>query len=400
VSCRRDGPPGPRKEQGAGHRPTLRTNARHLKVEWASVHVYAFTIPVYRENRPVGDRLHDSLIPSLSCGYGVVYREVVELRQLASFLAVVEEGQFARAAARLFLSPPAVTGHINRLERELGVRLLQRSPVAPTPAGERLVPHARAMLAAANAASDAVSDLRSGGDAPLRVGVMAPGSAELTPAILRAFHHAQPDTPLNVESLKFTEHVSALVEHRVDVAFVRPPPLDERISVDVLTTEPRVLIVPSAGSLAGVDAIRLADVLDLEYVSVPEGTPRLFTDYLYFAQARNGTAPRRVPDETTTVQDVLTSVAAGRGTGAALYSVSRIYRWPGIRFVPIVDAPWEHTALASRRGDRRPEILAFRALASALARDVGPALVPSPKLPELRPGEAARPAPGTPCLDG
>ncbi|RFU41685.1 LysR family transcriptional regulator, partial [Actinomadura logoneensis] len=87
----------------------------------------------------------------------------MELRHLASFLAVVEEGQFARAAARLFLSPPAVTAHVRRLERELGVPLLERSPLRLTEAGERLVPHARAALAAADAAADAVADLR--GDA-------------------------------------------------------------------------------------------------------------------------------------------------------------------------------------------------------------------------------------------
>jgi LysR family transcriptional regulator, benzoate and cis,cis-muconate-responsive activator of ben and cat genes len=298
----------------------------------------------------------------------------MELRQLASFLAVVEEGQFARAASRLFLSPPAVTGHIQRLERELGVQLLDRSPLGLTPAGERLVPHARTMLAAANAASDAVTDLRADHGVPLRVGVMAPGSAELTPAILRAFRKAQPDTPLSVESLNFTEHTSALTDHRVDVAFVRPPPDDERIVMDVLTTEPRVLIVPSAGPVGGADALQLDDVLDLQYVGLPEGAPRVFTDYLYFSSARNGTPPRYGIDQARTIQDVLTSVSAGRSTGAGLHSFSRLYHWPGIRFVPVLDAPWEQTVLATRRDDPRPEVRAFRTLAAALARDLGPRL--------------------------
>jgi DNA-binding transcriptional LysR family regulator len=296
----------------------------------------------------------------------------MELRQLASFLAVVEEGQFARAASRLFLSPPAVTGHIQRLERELGVQLLERSPIALTPAGERLVPHARSMLAAANAAADAVNHLRADDGVPLRVGVMAPGSAELTPAILRAFRKAQPNTPLSLKSLSFAEHTAALTEHRVDVAFVRPAPDDERILVDVLTTEPRVLIVPSENPVGDADAVHLNEVLDLMYVGVPEGAPRVFTDYLYFSSARNGMAPRFGMDQVTTIQDVLASVSAGRGTGAGLNSFSRLYHWPGIRFVPVLDAPWEHSALASRRNDPRPEVRAFRSLAATLARELGP----------------------------
>jgi LysR family transcriptional regulator, benzoate and cis,cis-muconate-responsive activator of ben and cat genes len=296
----------------------------------------------------------------------------VELRQLASFLAVVEEGQFARAAARLFLTPPAVTGHIQRLERELGVRLLERSPIALTPAGERLVPHARTMLAAASAAASLVTESGDNGGVTLRVGVMAPGSAELTPTILRAFRNAQPHTPLAVKGLNFTEHITALVEHRVDVAFVRPAPDDERLIVDVLTTEPRVLIVPAAGPVADADAVRLEEVLDLPYVGLPEGTPRVFTDYLYFASARNGTPPRRSLDEAATIQDVLTSVSAGRGTGAALSSFAHLYHWPGIRFIPVLDAPWEQSALITRRDDTRPEVRAFRTLATTLARELGP----------------------------
>ena len=296
----------------------------------------------------------------------------MELRQLASFLAVVEEGQFARAATRLFLSPPAVTGHIQRLERELGVQLLERSPIALTPAGERLVPHARTILAAANAASDAVTDLHTDDNAPLRVGVMAPGSAELTPAILRAFRKARPHTPLSVTSMTFAEHTTALTEQRVDVAFVRPPPDDDRILVDVLTTEPRVLIVPAANPVGEADSLVLTDVLDLQYVRLPAGAPRVFTDYLYFSSARNGTPPRCGVDQAMTLQDVLTSVSAGRGTGAGLYSFTRLYHWPGIRFVPVLDAPWEQSALATRRDDPHPEVRAFRTLAAALARELGP----------------------------
>jgi DNA-binding transcriptional LysR family regulator len=308
----------------------------------------------------------------------------VEFRQLASFLAVVEEGQFARAAARLYLTPPAVTGHIQRLERELGAQLLERSPIALTPAGQRLLPHVRRMLAAANAASAAIADPRGGpSDRMLRVGVMAPGSAELTPAILRAFQSAQPGIRMSVTCLNFTEHVTALIDHRVDVAFVRPPPDDERIAVDVLTTEPRVLIVSAGGGLADADAVHLDEVLDLPYVGLPEGTPRVFADYLYFAAARNGVPPRCSQDEALTIQDVLTLVAADRGTGAGLRSFSRLYRWPRIRFVPILDAPWEQSVLTTRQKDRRPEVQAFRALATTFAHEIGSRLTTDGDPPPL-----------------
>ncbi|WP_385617758.1 LysR family transcriptional regulator [Streptomyces sp. P8-A8] len=59
----------------------------------------------------------------------------MDLRVLSSFLAVVEEGHFGRAAARLFLPPPAVTQHVRRPENELGTRLLHRHPSRPLPPG-------------------------------------------------------------------------------------------------------------------------------------------------------------------------------------------------------------------------------------------------------------------------
>jgi DNA-binding transcriptional LysR family regulator len=260
--------------------------------------------------------------------------------------------------------------------------LLQRSPVMLTLAGERLIPHARAILGAAKAASDAVRDIRTEGRMPLRVGVMAPGSAELTPAVLRAFWQAQPQTRLTVESLGFTDYITPLLEHRVDAAFVRPAPDDERIAAEVLTVEPRVIIAPSPSELADADGLRLADVLDVNYVRLPDPTPRSFVEYAYFMPARNGAQARCGVDQVRTAQDLMSSVAAGQGIGATLYSLSRYYRWPGIRCVPVIDAPWEESVLATRRNDPRPEVQAFRTLAGIIARDLGPKLIPAPELPE------------------
>jgi DNA-binding transcriptional LysR family regulator len=299
-----------------------------------------------------------------------------------SFLAVVEEGQFARAAARLFLSPPAVTGHIRRLERELGAPLLWRSPVALTPAGERFLPHARTLVAAARAACDVVKDTAPDRGVALRVGVMSPGSAELTPAILRAFGQAQPRTRITIESLGFADFLSAVLEHRVDVAFVRPSPQDERVISDTLTVEPRIVVAPASGDLANAGDLCLADVLDRSFIPLPQHTPRALTDYGCFAEARNGTPPRWGSGLATTAQDLITSIAAGWGIAGTLHSLGRFYQSPGVRIVPVRDAPWETSALVTRRNDRRPEIAAFRGLAVALARDLGPRLLPAGCRPE------------------
>ncbi|GAA2083267.1 LysR family transcriptional regulator [Streptomyces albiaxialis] len=309
----------------------------------------------------------------------------MDLRLLSSFLAVVEEGHFRRAARRLHLSPAAVTQHVARLESELGTPLLHRGPpVAPTRAGHRLTGHARTLLAAAEAAREDITGLagvrRDGaGHRPLRVGIMGHGSAELTPAAINAFRRARPDVPLELRQLDFTEHSSALVEDRVDVAFVRPAPDDERVTADVLTTEQRIIVVPAASPFAAArdEGLRVADITGLPFFRVPEHTPRPFTEYLYFGQTGRS-APRRSEDYALTPQEVLTGVVAGRAAGSGLKSFARYYAWPGAVFVPVLDAPWESSYLAVRAYEGRgahpghPEIAVFRALTLALARELGP----------------------------
>ncbi|WP_306321710.1 MULTISPECIES: LysR family transcriptional regulator [unclassified Streptomyces] len=301
----------------------------------------------------------------------------LDLRLLSSFLAVVEEGHFGRAAGRLFLSPPAVTQHVRRLEGQVGARLLDRTatPVVPTPAGVRLAGHARVLLATANAALDDLAEVtaRETDDVrPLRVGIMGHGSAELTPAAINAYRRARPDVRVEIRQLNFTEHVTALLEDRVDVAFVRPGPDDERVVADVLTTEQRIVAVPERSPLADArgSGVGVADVADLPFFRVPRHTPHTFTDYLYF----DDRAQRRSVECALTPQEVLTGVVTGRSAGSGLRSFARYYAWPGAVFVPVLDAPWESSYLAARAGDDNPEVRIFRALATALAKDLGPVI--------------------------
>ncbi|MEL5953505.1 LysR family transcriptional regulator [Streptomyces sp. CLV115] len=298
----------------------------------------------------------------------------LDLRLLSSFLAVVEEGHFGRAAARLFLSPPAVTQHVRRLESQVGARLLDRSgsPVVPTAAGARLAGHARTLLDAANAALDDLADVTRKTDdgRPLRVGIMGHGSAELTPAAINAYRRARPGIRVEIRQLDFTEHVTALVEDRVDVAFVRPSPDDERLVADVLTTEQRIVVVHERSPLADArtSGVGIADLAELPLFRVPGHTPHTFTDYLYF----DDRAQRRSSQFAVTPQEVLTGVVTGRAAGSGLHSFARYYAWPGAVFVPVLDAPWESSYLAVRADDDNPEVRIFRALAVALAKGTGP----------------------------
>ncbi|WP_371801344.1 LysR substrate-binding domain-containing protein [Streptomyces sp. NBC_01732] len=172
---------------------------------------------------------------------------------------------------------------------------------------------------------------------PLPVGIMGHGSAELTPAAINAYRRARPDVPVEPLQLDFTEHVSALVEHHVDIAFVRPAPDDERITCDSMITDQRIVAVPQASPLADAHStgLRIQDIASLPFFRAPRHTPHVFAEHLYFGRE----AHRRSTDFAVTPQEVLTHVVTGRAAGSGLKSFARYYAWPGAVFVPVLRRP-------------------------------------------------------------
>ena len=145
----------------------------------------------------------------------------MELRQLAYFTAVAEERQFTRAANRLLVAQPAVSAQIRRLERELGESLFQRDPrsVSLTEAGEALLPHARAALAAAERGRDAIASLRGMLRGRLRIGVAGPVDEPLGQA-LGELRRSYPDIEVLLTTQNNDPLLEALVNGHIDVGIV------------------------------------------------------------------------------------------------------------------------------------------------------------------------------------
>jgi DNA-binding transcriptional LysR family regulator len=203
-------------------------------------------------------------------------RFVMDLRQLSYFVAVAEEGQITRAAARVMVAQPAVSAQIRRLEHELGEPLFHRDPraVRLTQAGEALLPHARAALAAAERGRDTIASLRGVLHGRLRIGVSGPVDHRLAET-LGDFHRAHPAIEIVLTSKHQEPLLEALANGDVDAGVVGagvqplPPqvrtrvvaveplvlgvrpghPLNRRktISLDALRQEPMITLVPGSG---------------------------------------------------------------------------------------------------------------------------------------------------------
>jgi DNA-binding transcriptional LysR family regulator len=180
----------------------------------------------------------------------------MELRQLGYFVAVAEERNFTRAAERIPIAQPAISQQIRRLETELGEQLFlrHRRKITLTPAGQALLPHARAALQAADGGRQAVAALSGLLTGRLAVGLVHPLPDRRLARLLGAFHRAHPRIELTLLEDQTDALLAALAAGQLHAALIgqgrydRPPPGLQALPV---AREPVVAAVHPAHPLAG-----------------------------------------------------------------------------------------------------------------------------------------------------
>ncbi|MFJ9712960.1 LysR substrate-binding domain-containing protein [Streptomyces sp. NPDC101234] len=270
----------------------------------------------------------------------------LELRLVRYFTVVAEELHFGRAAEALHLAQPSLSRQIRRLERELDVRLLDRTSRGTrlTEAGETFLPQARELLrTAARATASARSAAAHG---PFTVGYTT--HQIVTPAV-RELRRRHPRADIRTLHVDWNEPRDALLDHRVDVVVSRFLFSADDLDVRVLYDEPRVLLVPVGHPLAGKESVTLADFAD-------QPLPR-------FAGAdRIGANPAghtNLGALVETLEDKLELVASGEVVSLAPAGFRGSLR-PDIAVIPVEDAEPVQVVLAGRAGDRHALLPAFR----------------------------------------
>jgi DNA-binding transcriptional LysR family regulator len=242
----------------------------------------------------------------------------VELRQLATFVAVAEEGSFTRAADRLHVVQSAVSAGVRNLEQELGATLFDRSTrsVKLTDSGRALLPEARATLAAAQAARDAVDEARGGVRGTVVLGTMqAQGMRAIDLAgVLATFRAEHPGVDLTIRhSGGSSEMAREVREGRLDLAFVALPGDDHPgLELIQLAREPVMLAVSPTHRLAKSAEVELAALRDEPFVDLPEGWGlRMSVDRSFAAAGVVRTITYEVNDSATMVEFIRNGLAVG-----------------------------------------------------------------------------------------
>ncbi|WP_269856220.1 LysR family transcriptional regulator [Streptomyces sp. RPT161] len=260
----------------------------------------------------------------------------MEIRQLQYFTAVAEELHFGRAAERLHIGQPAVSQLIRRLERELGVELFDRSPrhVRLTPAGTRLLPEARAVLAAAERARAVVAEELAVQRDSLRIGTST-GMGERLDDVLTAFGELVPQAGVDLRYVPTRERLEQVAQGALDAAFVRgEQEEDERLRIVPVWQEPLVAVLPAAHPLAVRDELPWEELAALPLrLTARRNNPPL-VDLVLSACRDAGFEPIPGPPSTA-LQDTLAAIGSGTPMWTVVYAAHAAQlRAPRVAFVP------------------------------------------------------------------
>jgi DNA-binding transcriptional LysR family regulator len=285
----------------------------------------------------------------------------LELRLVRYFVVVAEQRNFLRAAEALHVAQPSLSRQVRRLEQQLGVRLLDRTPQGSrlTAAGEVFLPRARALL---RSAEQAAADARAAAE-PLRFVVGHTGGLEIAPAVheLRRRH---PEADVQTLALAWNDAHVAVLDGRVDAAVTRLPIPVAGLIVTPLYDEPRALLVPAGHRLAGKESAVLDDIAG-------EPVPRV-GDETWNAFWRVDPRPdgRRAPEGpfVSGLEDKLELIAAGQAVAIVPAAVPQGLLRPDLALVPLRDIEPGHVVLATRAGDRGSLGVTFSIVALAHLR--------------------------------
>ena len=269
--------------------------------------------------------------------------------QLQAFVAVLERRQLTEAARRLGRSQPTLSRQIQALERELGVRLLVRTPrgAVATDAGQRFLGFAREALSTLTEGAAELHELAQTPTGPVALGSLPTVGAYLLPGLLPGFLRRHSAVRCRLVEALGDELEQRIADGELDLGILNLPLRRQDLVAQKLWEEPFVLIVPRNHRLAGRDRVTLQSLSGEALVVVPGASA---STQLLAAIEERGIEPKVVleADHPESVRRMVE-----RGVGVALLPalVARDRKSAAFGVVDIQGGPRRTVALV-HRGER------------------------------------------------
>jgi DNA-binding transcriptional LysR family regulator len=281
----------------------------------------------------------------------------MELRHIRYFLAVAEEANFTRAAAKLGIGQPPLSQQIRDLEAEIGAALFHRVPHGAelTAAGEAFLTEAKASLASAEKAKLAAQRANRGETGRLALGFTASSAFNpVVSATIRRFQAQWPEVRLALTELNTLSLMEKLHRGELDATFMRPS-LDDPPGVRLkrLADEPMVVALPASHPLARRETLPLALLATEPFILFPRLVGLSLFDDVVLACRKAG-FELAVAQEAPQISSVVNLVAAELGVSIVPESIAQI-KLDGVAYRPIEGPPAvARLALAVLKTQRSP----------------------------------------------
>ena len=305
----------------------------------------------------------------------------MDRKQLRAFVAVAEQRSFSAGARVLGTVQSNVSAHVARLEKQLGVLLIDRSTNELTDEGRVVLERARRIEGEFEALDADVASLRDVVSGSVRLGAIGTTARWLVAPLLDAVTAQYPEIRVIVLDATTTSLVPNLASGAVDLAIVNLPIEQTDLLVEPLFDEDRILIVPDGHPLAGHDSVTLSELSRHELLLEARGTA--FRDVLDQAAAAEGVVlhPKAELDGMRLLASLVFS-----GFGAGVVPASAIP--PNVeatwRRIPVEGVPGRSVGLARRR--RGLPTAAQRVVAEQIRRTIAEGATSVPGVyPTLRP---------------
>jgi len=291
---------------------------------------------------------------------------MLDVRLLQTFREVAMRGSFSLAAEELGFTQPAVSQHLARLERHLGVKVLERTArgVKLTPAGEALLAETEGVLSSVRQAERAAKAAGGVVASRLRLGAFPSAAAGLVPGAVREARKrlSHPDIELDLRVMESDPALRALARGRLDIALMIESPLDpvvvpDEIELIEVTDDPMLVALPPDHHMASRRSIDLAELCDEPFLLTELGGTCADSNIMLHACRDAGFAPN-VRLESEDYNALQGMAAAGLGV-TIVPRMATIGAHPGVVLRPLKgDAP-SRTILAAVAKDRDPLVDTF-----------------------------------------
>ena len=290
----------------------------------------------------------------------------MNLQDYQSLIAVAEAGSFSAAAKKIYVSQPHISHHITNLEKELGVKLIERTtPIVLTPAGERCLVLAKEILALCDKMKEVARDENQLAGKKLRLGYVNMRTREILMEEVRKFEKAYPDAQVQFAFYDYASAIEALRSRQADLIITGQLSITDQPGIEnqLIQSAGLVVVAPKRHPLTLQKELKFSDLRG--YPLIIRKRERYPQEYdRMIEECRNHQIAEAVVQEEMTAENYFAQIEMGKVLGIAGGGMLLKYFMKELVGLPLTDSlPQYGVVLAWRQNDDNPAISKFVKLA-------------------------------------